>query len=94
MKKYEEQDEDYYCFMVQKMLQQWNMCGHSVSMDCEYFGPKIFILLKEKGHYTRGTVRSDSNFFPKFIHFSKSCGEKYATVKFAVNERYSMVMTA
>ena len=50
VKKYEDQDQDYYYYMVPKMLEQWNMRGHSVSMDRAYTSPKIFILLKEDGY--------------------------------------------
>ena len=42
-KNYEEQDQDYYCCMVPKMLEQWNMYGHSVTMDYAFFSLKLFI---------------------------------------------------
>ena len=46
VKKYEEKDQDYYCSMIPLMLKEWNMRGHSVSMDRAYTSPKLFILLK------------------------------------------------
>ena len=55
VKKYKEQEQDrdrdqnkkYYFYMVSKMLEQSNMCGHSESVLQAYISPKLFILLKE-----------------------------------------------
>ena len=92
MKKYEEKDQGYYCLMIPKMLEQWNMRGHSVSMDRAYTSLKLFILLKEKVILCEVLSEQIQNSYQSSSIFKKK--EKRGTFIFAVNKKYSMVMTA
>ena len=57
--------------VVIEMCQMYNETGRIINMDNLYSSPEVFITLKNKELYARGTVRLNCKYLPRFIKYLK-----------------------
>ena len=89
----EEAEKSIMTKLVLDMVQPWFHSKRVINMDNYYTSPQVFLELKAKGLYARGTCRQNRKRFPKSIQFSKgeSKNKRRGEVKVAVEEKQGMV---
>ena len=76
------------------MCQKYNGTGRIINMDNLYSSPEVFIALKKKGLYARGTVRLNRKYLPRFIKYLKKdmANLERGSYQFASNIEHNMSM--
>ena len=79
---------------VTDMCGKYNETGRIINMDNLYSSPEVFIALKKKGLYARGTVRLNRKYLPRFIKYLKKdmANLERGSYQFASNIKYNMSM--
>ncbi len=77
------------------MLEQWNMRGHSVSIDQAKPKSKDLPFVERKMLFCSKYCHNRFQILTKVRSFSKkNCSEQWQRFKFAGNKRYVMIMIA
>ena len=78
--------------LILDLAQPWFHTKRVINMDNYYTSPQVFLELKAKGVYARGTCRQNRKKFPKSIQFGKgeTKNKKRGEVKVAVEENVGM----
>ena len=79
---------------VTDMCRTYNDTGRIINMDNLYSSPEVFIALKNKGLYARGTVRLNRKYLPRFIKYLKKdmVNLERGSYLFASNIEHNMSM--
>ena len=79
---------------VTDMCRSYNGTGRIINMDNLYSSPEVFIALKNKGLYARGTVRLNRKYLPRFIKYLKKdmANLERGSYQFASNIEHNMSM--